>query len=83
VVQQQAFGCTPGKGLQKRVIRPGRTVADAAQAAVGNRNVPIENPLAREPSCRLTKPMMPAMQDAQSQDPQATCVLVSPTSTAM
>src|SRR5207249_7326352 len=45
LVQQQPLGPTGGEGLERWVVAPGRTVADAADAAVGNRDVPLEDAL--------------------------------------
>jgi hypothetical protein len=44
-VQQQPRRSAGGKGLERRVVAPGRAVADAAQTAVGDRDVPFEDTL--------------------------------------
>jgi len=45
LVQKQFSWPARGEGLECRVVAPGRPVADAAQPAVGNRDVPLEHAL--------------------------------------
>ncbi len=55
LVQQQPRRPAGGEGLQRRVVAPGRAVADAAQAAVGDRDVPLEDSLGARAEPQIDK----------------------------